>query len=277
MDTKIVKELKKYFGNREDIVLAFLFGSRASGRARPSSDWDIAVYIKTNDAPELESQREFPEESNIRTELSRLLKNEYDLVVLNRARPSLVFSILNSGLPLSIKSSRLYLQLLSCTHYEAVDFWNFIRDFRRVREQAASLTPEAHALIDEHLMFLENELSDRGKFEHVSWREYLENRDMRRNLERWIENLVMSALDISKIILASDKRDTPQTYRDTLKTFGALYLDEEFAERFAEIADLRNLITHEYLDMRWKKIQSFMNQSGELFPMFIGKVKTYLQ
>ena len=41
-----IKQLKTYFENRDDIVMAFLFGSQAKGRAHQGSDWDIAVYFK---------------------------------------------------------------------------------------------------------------------------------------------------------------------------------------------------------------------------------------
>lgn len=92
-------------------------------------------------------------------------------------------------------------------------------------------------------------------------------------MERWIENLVMSALDIAKVILASGKREIPQSYRDTLKIFCSLYLDSEFGERFSWFASLRNILVHEYLDIKWKKIQRFIKDAEELFPLFINRVK----
>jgi len=43
---KKIKQLKAYFKNRPDVVMAFLFGSQAQDRERSASDWDIAVYFK---------------------------------------------------------------------------------------------------------------------------------------------------------------------------------------------------------------------------------------
>jgi hypothetical protein len=50
--------------------------------------------------------------------------------------------------------------------------------------------PEERERLIRYIDFLEDELSDFGKFAMVSWKKYQEDRDIRRNLERWIENIV---------------------------------------------------------------------------------------
>lgn len=268
-----LKILGNYFSGRDDVVMAFLFGSRASQRERKSSDWDIGVYFKPESRLELETTREYPCEARVRSDVENILASEVDFVVLNRARPSLVFSVLNAGKPIIIKDSRMFLELLSKTHYEAVDFWGFVGEFWEIYKRAASLTPEARAILIEHLAFLENEFIDLPKFQGFTWQKYREDRDARRNLERWIENLVMSSLDIAKVILASGKKDVPQTYRETLRAFGAMYFDAAFSDQFAEFSELRNIIAHEYLDIRWQRLQKFIKKAEELYPVFIQKVK----
>lgn len=136
MKNETLTKLKEYFETREDVDLAFLFGSQSSGRQRISSDWDIAVYFKSPHGLELESTDHYAGEETVHAEVERLVETEVDLVVLNRARPPLVFSILNTGIPLNIKDRSLYLNLLTQTHYEAVDFWKFVEEFWRIREQA---------------------------------------------------------------------------------------------------------------------------------------------
>lgn len=66
--------------------------------------------------------------------MEKIVKAEVDFLVLNRARPSLVFSVLNSGIPLKIKDRKLYLKLLIKTHYEAIDYWRFTKEFFEIRE-----------------------------------------------------------------------------------------------------------------------------------------------
>lgn len=268
--------LKDYFAKRDDVVLAFLFGSQAKGLTRPSSDWDIAVYLYPRYWGEIETGHSYAGESVISSDISRLIKSDVDLIILNRARPSLVFSVLNSGLSLANKDMRLYFTLLSRTHYDAVDYWNFVQEYRTLYERASSLTPEARALLLEHLTFLENELADCTKFSSLTKEQYISDRDMRRNTERWIENCVMGALDITKIILASEKRNVPQTYKDMLNEFGTLFISREFAERFSEYASLHNILAHEYLDLRWERIELFLHDVNELYKQFISSVKKYL-
>lgn len=276
MKNSFIDILKDYFESQDGVVLAFLFGSQGKGLTRPSSDWDIAVYLTPYQWGELETRRTYPNETMIRDTISRLLPAEIDFVILNRARPSLVFSILHTGTQLAIKDIRLYLTLLSRTHYDAVDYWDFVQEYRTLYERAASLTPEARAMLFEHLTFLENEFLDAEILSAITRKEYFEDRNTRRNLERWIENCVMSALDIAKIILASEKRAVPQTYKDMLSEFGVSFVSDTFANDFSEYASLRNILAHEYLDLRWERIENFLHNAPPLYHQFISAVKTYL-
>lgn len=95
-------------------------------------------------------------------------------------------------------------------------------------------------------------------------------------MERWIENCVISALDIAKIALASEKKDIPQTYADILHEFGIMFVSEEFAEHFSEYASLHNILANEYLDFRRQRVSGFLRSSGELYGQFISATKGYL-
>ena len=86
----------------------------------------------------------------------------------------------------------------------------------------------------------------------------------------------MSALDIAKIILASEKRDIPQTYKDMLCEFGEIFVTRDFASQFSEYASLRNILAHEYLDLRWERIERFLKESRGLYVQFLFAVKKYL-
>src|SRR3989344_5709421 len=216
MNKEILEKLKTYFASRDEVVMAFLFGWREEGRACDDSDWDIGVYFRPKIRGELETKEQYVSESKISGEVTRLLGAETDVVVLNRARPSLVFDVLNSGEVLANKDETLYLELLSKTHYEAVDYWNFVKEFWDIRQQATSLTPKARALLVEHLTFLDNE---------------------------------------------------------TIKRFEIALTEEKTAEKLAEVAELTNLVVHEYLDLRFARIKKFIEEAGTQFPLIIEKIK----
>jgi len=63
------------------------------------------------------------------------------------------------------------------------------------------LLPEDRERLIRYIDFMESELSDFPRFSKVNWKIYSENRDLRRNLERWIENIVNCSIDIAKVIL----------------------------------------------------------------------------
>jgi len=268
-----IKLLRDYFSKREEILMAFIFGSYARNQQAPQSDFDIAVYFRPNQFCELETKEEYLNEGQIWADVEKIVQSEVDFLVLNRARPSLVFSILNSGFPLIIKDRKLYLRLLIKTHYEAIDFWNFNKDFFSIGERARSLSEEDKAIIREHLRFLEIEFGDLENFKDLSWQEYSTDRSKRRDLERLIENLVMAAIDISKVVLASEKREIPQTYRETLFNFTSGLMEEESAKRFAQFAEMRNILVHEYLDIKWERIKKFITMANQLYPIFIREIK----
>lgn len=276
---ELIEKLKNYFGKRDDVVMAFVFGSQAKEYARTVSDWDVGVYFKPRSAYELELEvvdREYPEVHHIWSDVEQIVSAEVDLVVLNRAQPPLVFSALNNGIPLAVKDRALYIRLLQKTHYEAVDFWQFVQDFWRIRERSHSFSPEDESNLIKLLTFLENELEELSYFQNIAQQQYTQDRMIKRNIEHWTENLVMAALDVAKIVLSAEKKSVPNSYREVLRDAGLYYFDEEFAMEFAEFAEMRNIIAHEYLDIRWKRIQQFIAQAARLYPRFLTRMKEFL-
>jgi len=259
--------------------MAFLFGSRVRGKQRKTSDWDIGIYFKPVEYMELETDFEYPEEEKIWGELVEILQTDnIDLVILNRTSPDLVYNILRDGLPLKISDKKLYLNLLCKVSYEAMDWWKFVDEYYWISEKAKSISPENKAEILKYLRFLENEFSDIEIMKNITWQEYNQNSIKRRALERWIENLVMGCLDISKIILASEKKTIPQSYKETLKVFCTILgFSSEEVEEFSALAQYHNIVVHEYLDIRWKRMQKFISLVEKLFPAFLERVKEVIK
>jgi uncharacterized protein YutE (UPF0331/DUF86 family) len=127
-----------------------------------------------------------------------------------------------------------------------------------------------------HLEFFTSELKDFQKFSEYTWNDYQFDRDKRRNIERWIENLTNSTLDIAKILLASDDFPIPQTYKEILFAFGARYFNEDFGKSIENWAILRNIVTHDYLDIKWNSIKAFLKESKPLLEQIHSKIKEIL-
>ena len=134
-----------------------------------------------------------------------------------------------------------------------------------------------HRLI-KHMTFLENELKDYKLFEPLSWKEYNDERTKRRDVERWIENIINSSIDISKIILTSEEKSVPDTYKNIVKNLSLVTgFNEEEINKLTRWVGLRNIISHEYLDIRWSSIERFITETEILYKDFLDKTKAYLE
>lgn len=127
------------------------------------------------------------------------------------------------------------------------------------------------------LDYLESEVDDYPVFSNLTWETYQKDKEKRRNVERWIENIVMSSIDITKILLASENRPIPDSYKEILFHTGLLGdFDEEFGKELSRWAGLGNIVVHEYLDIRWKNIKEFINESEPVYRQLIRGIKKIL-
>ncbi|MBI4745464.1 MAG: nucleotidyltransferase domain-containing protein [Deltaproteobacteria bacterium] len=128
--------LEPYFEKREDIVMAFLFGSWATGRYCGESDVDVAVYFKP-ESGRLEWEEfdaRYEGEDDIWRDIENLLGKEVDLLVLNRAASSIADSAI-SGAPITIKDRGLYLDFMLRVSSEAIDFREFVNEYWKLKEE----------------------------------------------------------------------------------------------------------------------------------------------
>jgi hypothetical protein len=77
-----------------DVILAYLFGSQAEGKAGPLSDLDFAVLLD----PEVEREAWTDVQIELLGKLMSLFgRNDVDLVILNRATPVLAHQVAQHG------------------------------------------------------------------------------------------------------------------------------------------------------------------------------------
>ncbi len=137
---------------------------------------------------------------------------------------------------------------------------------------------ELRERIIKHVNFIEKEIEDYSFFRDLSWEEYNINRSKRRDVERWIENIVNSSIDISKLILTAEDIKLPETYREIISFLSLVKgFDKEEMEKISRWVSLRNIIAHEYLDIRWASIKRFVQETEPLYKSFLERVKNYLR
>jgi len=271
--------LKKYFFSQPLVEMAFVFGSQVKGKTTPESDFDIAVYFKPKTGKlDWEDEVFFEEESEIWNDLEKIIKGKVDFVVLNRAPALLAFSIIKNGRPIVIKNRFRYLDFMLRISSAAIDFREFVQDFRAIKSRSSSLNLEDKDRLIKLIDFLETELADYNKYKNLDFKIYESNKEKRRSVERWVENIINASIDIAKVILASQKRPLPDTYIDVLKMLVILpNFNQEMAEKMASFVKLRNIIAHEYLDLRFAQIQDFLKESKNIYTYLINYTDEFLK
>jgi len=127
----MVHKLQQYIANEGNVVLAFLFGSRAIQRETKQSDIDIAVYLK-----------DVGQEDRIWKDITRIAEKEVDLILLNTAPANLASNIFKTGIPLIIKDRTLYWKLYLEQSAQAEDFAHFAQDYWNIYQRARFLAPQ---------------------------------------------------------------------------------------------------------------------------------------
>ncbi len=129
-----------------------------------------------------------------------------------------------------------------------------------------------------HLDFLEAEIKEYPKFAKFSAAEYRDDSDKRRNVERWVENIINSSIDISKVILTLEGRNLPDNYKDIVLSISAVKeLGIDSAEPLSRWVKFRNIVSHEYLDIRWATIKKFILETEPLYKGLLDKARVYLK
>ncbi|MFP4431117.1 MAG: HepT-like ribonuclease domain-containing protein [Spirochaetaceae bacterium] len=254
------------------VAMAFLYGSAAAGRLRQDSDVDVAVYFggpgesvaARGTTLDIEEPVEFEEEGPLWSDLEREAGRDVELLVLNRAPATVCAEAVTAGLPILIRNPGLCRRFELAVTRLAEEFRATEEEFFRIKERSRSLAPPDRARLLRILDYVADELADRREFVELTLEEYRGDRGLRRNVERWAEMLINATIDISKIALAAARRPAPQTYRQVLEELSTLKPFSDLPGDPAALARLRNLLAHEYLDLRFTELRRFIDSGADV-------------
>ncbi len=137
---------------------------------------------------------------------------------------------------------------------------------------------ELHRRLLRHVEFLAEELNYYQKFRQLTWEDYRTDDDKRRSIERWVENIINSSVDISKLILSLEEIRQPDNYKEIVQSISLVKdLGMYKADELSAWVKFRNIVAHEYLDIRWSSIKRFASETEALYAGFLDKVKKYLE
>lgn len=129
----------------------------------------------------------------------------------------------------------------------------------------------------QRISFVEVELGDIKKFKGLDYKNYSINRDERRNIERLIENIANSIIDIGKIVIAGENLPIPDSYIDVFDRLEEIRLiDTGLGTDMKSLVRLRNTLAHQYLDLKWESIKEFRDKGYKFIYDFIKAIKSSL-
>lgn len=259
--------------------MAFVFGSYAKGQEMSESDLDVAVYFRPQGRSlEWEEIREYEGEDLIWSDVERLMGLKTDLIILNRAAATLAYSVLQEGIPIVIKDHSLYLRFLLMISEAAQYFREFTREFWQIKQRSLSLSETDKDRLIRIADFLEMELKDQSQFTNLQQSNFEKDATLRRNVERWVENIVNASIDLAKILLAGEKKKIPETYRQIMESLSSLEnFPIDLTQRLGEFTKLRNILAHEYLDIRFQQIQKFLHEGIPHYKILLVFIKNVLK
>ena len=175
-----------------------------------------------------------------------------------------------------MRDRALYTRYFLAVTDVAIQFLRTEQEFNDIRNRSRSLSPIDDARIKRIIRFVNDELEDRESFANVTLERYSSERDLRRNLDRWVETLINSAIDIGKIVLSSERRSAPQTYGQILLELESIPAFAPIKNRLAPFASLRNILAHEYLDLRFGRVVEFVKNGADSVGELANLVNAWL-
>jgi hypothetical protein len=103
---------------------------------------DVAVYFAVAQAQgiDIESERLFPTEDEIWTDVESILHRDVDLVVLNRAPATLAASVFYDGEPIIVRDPDRHREFFLRVTLEAEEFRGFIKDYLAIKRRSRSIS-----------------------------------------------------------------------------------------------------------------------------------------
>ncbi len=264
--------LRDYFRGRPDVEMAFVFGSRGRAQEHANSDLDIAVYFTPlGRQVEWEVDRAYPAERDVWNAVETIAEIETDFIVLNRCPATLADTILREGQTLAMRDVRLHTQFLLMVSDEAERFRRDTLEMWAMKDASLGYDDARRQRLARTRDVIWQELSLRELFVDMDRGTYHGDPKTRLAVERWIENLVNASIDAAKILLVGHDIRVPHTYRETLEALGRLPgFETDISERLGEFARLRNVLAHEYLDVKFDQIAAFLGSAEPIFERFIA-------
>ncbi len=262
-----------------DQVVLFLFGSYSRGEATPLSDLDLAYLpLEALDREATEAL-----DRALYRRLSRLLESDdFTLVNLRQAPPTLAFAVLTEGRRLSPADGRreaAFREHVFALYPEARRLKQeaLITFVHRLRQPEGAAVPVNREKVLEQLRRLDADLDKLREKARLSEADYLTDSDAQDVVERRLQTATECCLNIGNHLIATLKLPVAEDYASVFQSLarGGI-LPPDVADAMADMARFRNLLVHLYWQVDPREVHRTLPHRIEVLEAFFRAIVGYL-
>ena len=132
-------------------------------------------------------------------------------------------------------------------------------------------------LILRKLSALDEYLDQISEYAYITLETYAGDWKTQRIVERTLQMMIETCLDISGHIISDQKLRMPETYADIFKEMHRLgVVDQDFMQRLIKMVKFRNRLVHLYWELDRETIFDFLQNNLDDFTLFQNKVVDFL-
>lgn len=136
--------------------------------------------------------------------------------------------------------------------------------------------PKEFRGIEQRLERLKKSLTKLEPLKEKTKDEFFQDDYLRDIVERNLEVSIQACIDIANRIISLDELEKPKDYYNAIIILGKEnILPYDFAQRFAPVTGLRNILIHQYLDLDWDEVYNNL-KNLEDFYIFIDYINKWL-
>jgi len=257
----IIVRLRQALEGDDNVLLAYLFGSRVRGKASPLSDYDLAVLLKDSSLPA------FTKVLSAMSEALGVSEDNVDVLDLAKAPTYLKAKALSEGVKIIDKGYGDALNLEVNIKYPEVAHQTNIL-LKKWLDDPNGLDLKVIKDRLDYLSQLNNNLRtffDRHK-----------PRDVSTDFEAWyalksmVQDSIQAIMDICAHIFSSKNLGVAESYRQYVEKLAEhKYIEDDLADKLKLAIAMRNRLIHRYLIVEPQELWDFsIKLSTEIMPKF---------
>jgi uncharacterized protein YutE (UPF0331/DUF86 family)/predicted nucleotidyltransferase len=269
---EIMVRLRQALKRDENVLLAYLFGSRSKGKASPLSDYDLAILLKDSSLPA------FAKVLSAISEALRVNEDKVDVLNLAKAPMYLKAKVLSEGVKIIDKGYEDKLKLeVNIKYPEIAHQTNTL-----LKEWLDNPNTLDLKVIKERLDYL----TQLNKNLRTFFKRH-KPQDVSKDFEAWyalksmVQDSIQAIIDICAHIFSSKNLGIAESYKQYVEKLAEHnYIDDDLAKKLKLAIAMRNRLIHRYLIVKPQELWDFaIKLSTEVMPKFkdwtLKSIRTY--